>query len=66
MNAERVAELERLESSNNVSPESIIRAFVGPGLRAARYSALSLGSRTGLSRASSALGVNVSAMLVLH
>jgi len=33
MNAERVAELERLEANGSLSPESIIRAFVRPGLR---------------------------------
>src|SRR5499426_293454 len=33
MNAERIAELERLEGTSNLSPESIIRAFVGPSLR---------------------------------
>jgi AcrR family transcriptional regulator len=33
MNAERIAELERLEASTGLSPESIIRAFVRPGLR---------------------------------
>jgi len=33
MNAERVAELEKLEAGNSPSPESIIRAFVRPGLR---------------------------------
>ncbi|HEV3008112.1 MAG TPA: TetR family transcriptional regulator, partial [Burkholderiales bacterium] len=33
MNTERIAELERLETNNNLSPESIIRAFVGPSLR---------------------------------
>jgi AcrR family transcriptional regulator len=33
MNAERIAELERLEAGGNFSPESIIRAFVGPSLR---------------------------------
>ncbi|MGQ0547699.1 MAG: TetR/AcrR family transcriptional regulator [Betaproteobacteria bacterium] len=33
MNAARLAELDRLEASANPSPESIIRAFVGPSLR---------------------------------
>jgi AcrR family transcriptional regulator len=33
MNAERIAALERLETNNSLSPESIIRAFVGPSLR---------------------------------
>ena len=33
MNTERIAELERLESGNAVSPEAIIRAFVRPSLR---------------------------------
>jgi AcrR family transcriptional regulator len=33
MNAARIAELERLETSGSLSPESIIRAFVGPSLR---------------------------------
>lgn len=33
MNIERIAELDRLESSGNLSPESIIRAFVRPSLR---------------------------------
>ena len=33
MNAERIAELERLEAAGNVSSESIIRAFIGPSLR---------------------------------
>ena len=33
MNLERIAELERLESANNLSPEAIIRAFLLPSLR---------------------------------
>ena len=33
MNAERIAELERLESGNALSPEGIIRAFLRPSLR---------------------------------
>jgi AcrR family transcriptional regulator len=33
MNVERIAELDRLESTNCVSPEAVIRAFVRPGLR---------------------------------
>jgi AcrR family transcriptional regulator len=33
MNAERIAELERLESNNNVTEEAIIRAFLRPSLR---------------------------------
>ncbi len=33
MNAERIAGLEQLEAAGNVSSESIIRAFIGPGLR---------------------------------
>jgi AcrR family transcriptional regulator len=33
MNAERIAELERLEAKGNPSPEAIIRAFIGPSLR---------------------------------
>ena len=33
MNAERIAELERLEAKGNPSPEAIIRAFIVPSLR---------------------------------
>jgi AcrR family transcriptional regulator len=33
MNAERIAELERLEVSNTLTPDNIIRAFVRPSLR---------------------------------
>ena len=33
MNAERIAELDRLETGNSLTPENIIRAFVGPSLR---------------------------------
>jgi AcrR family transcriptional regulator len=33
MNLERIAELERLEAANNLSPEAIIRAFLLPSLR---------------------------------
>jgi AcrR family transcriptional regulator len=33
MNAERIAELERLESTSTLSPEAIIRAFLRPSLR---------------------------------
>ena len=33
MNLERIAELERLEGANNLSPEAIIRAFLLPSLR---------------------------------
>src|SRR5687767_6485426 len=33
MNTARIAELERLEAEGSPSPESIIRAFVGPSLR---------------------------------
>jgi AcrR family transcriptional regulator len=33
MNAERIAELERLEAQGNPSPEAIIRAFIVPSLR---------------------------------
>ena len=33
MNAARIAELAKLEASGNLSPEAIIRAFVGPSLR---------------------------------
>jgi AcrR family transcriptional regulator len=33
MNAARIAELEQLEASGSLSPETIIRAFVGPSLR---------------------------------
>ena len=33
MNVERIAELDRLEAGGNVTPEAIIRAFVGPSLR---------------------------------
>src|SRR5215210_6602847 len=33
MNLERIAELDRLEAGANVTPEAIIRAFVGPSLR---------------------------------
>ena len=33
MNAARIAELAKLEANGNLSPETIIRAFVGPSLR---------------------------------
>jgi AcrR family transcriptional regulator len=33
MNVARIAELDRIEASGNLSPESIIRAFLGPSLR---------------------------------
>jgi AcrR family transcriptional regulator len=33
MNAARLAELAKLEANGNLSPEAIIRAFVGPSLR---------------------------------
>jgi AcrR family transcriptional regulator len=33
MNAARIAELAKLEANGNLSPEAIIRAFVGPSLR---------------------------------
>ena len=33
MNVERIAELDRLEAGDSVTPEAIIRAFVGPSLR---------------------------------
>ena len=33
MNVERIAALDHLESTNCVSPETVIRAFVGPSLR---------------------------------
>jgi AcrR family transcriptional regulator len=33
MNAARLAELAKLEASGNLSPEAVIRAFVGPSLR---------------------------------
>lgn len=33
MNVERIAELDHLESTNSVSPEAVIRAFVRPSLR---------------------------------
>ncbi len=33
MNLERIAELERLEAANNLTPEAIIRAFLLPSLR---------------------------------
>lgn len=32
MNAERISELDRLETSNSLTPESIIRAFIRPSL----------------------------------
>jgi AcrR family transcriptional regulator len=33
MNAARIAELAKLEANGNLSPEAVIRAFVGPSLR---------------------------------
>ena len=33
MNLERIAELDRLEAGGSVTPDAIIRAFVGPSLR---------------------------------